>query len=250
LEREFGSTVTAIRTGQLASADLSQFNVIVLPDDTSSIKYSAILGERGIDNLSQWVDSGGTLIGISGAVSFLASEEVEMLSIVPENSARPSKTLQTREKPAARAAGQLLTDEAQFRQAIVGDQEQPDAVPGAILRARLDPDHWLTAGLKSTIDVLSPGRPIFTPLKLDKGINAAIFQGPNEVVASGYLWKENRDQIAHKPFVVAQPYGRGIVIGFTADPNYRGYTDGAGLLFLNAVFRSSGHTGITASERE
>ena len=104
--------------------------------------------------------------------------------------------------------------------------------------------------MKATVDVLSQGRPIFTPIKLDKGVNAAVFQGSDQVVASGYLWKENRDQIAYKPFVVVQPYGRGMVIGFTADPNYRGYTDGAGLLFLNAVFRSPGHTGIPPSERE
>ena len=70
------------------------------------------------------------------------------------------------------------------------------------------------------------------------------------MVASGYLWKQNREQIAHKPLVIAQPYGRGIVIGFTADPTYRGYTDGAMLLFLNAVFRSPGHTGAPISEQE
>jgi len=38
--------------------------------------------------------------------------------------------------------------------------------------------------------------------------------------------------------VIAQPLGRGIVIGFTADPNFRGHLDGLNVLFLNAVFRS------------
>jgi hypothetical protein len=250
LEREFGYPVTPIRTSQLATADLSSFNVLILPDDTASRKYWDALGEQGIDRLDRWVENGGTVIGIAGAVSFLASEDVELLSVAPENSARSAKTLQARPRSEGHVAGQVLADEAQFRQAIVADEEQPEAAPGAILRARVDPDHWLTAGLKGTIDVLSQGRPIFTPIKLDKGVNAAVFQGPDQVVASGYLWKENREQIAHKPFVMTQPYGRGIVIGFTADPNYRGYTDGASLLFMNAVFRSPGHTGAPISEQE
>ena len=31
--------------------------------------------------------------------------------------------------------------------------------------------------------------------------------------------------------------GRGLVIGFVADPNYRAYMDGLNTIFLNAVFR-------------
>jgi len=248
LEREIGYPVTPIRTAQLATADLSSFNVLILPDERSAQKYLDVLGEQGIDHLDQWVNAGGTLIGISEAIAFLAADEVELLSVAPESSARPQKTLQNRS--AGLAPGQILADESQFREAILAKEEQPEAAPGAILRARVDPDHWLTAGMKATVDVLSQGRPIFTPIKLDKGVNAAVFQGSEQVVASGYLWKENRDQIAYKPFVMVQPYGRGMVIGFTADPNYRGYTDGAGLLFLNAVFRSPGHAGIPPSERE
>ena len=41
-----------------------------------------------------------------------------------------------------------------------------------------------------------------------------------------------------------------VLMAQTADPNYRGYTDGAALLFMNAIFRSSGHTGAPISEQE
>jgi hypothetical protein len=248
LEREIGYPVTPIRGSQLATADLSRFNVLILPDEASSRKYSDVLNEAALGQLDEWVNAGGTLIGISGAVSFLASEAVDLLAVARENSAHSRKLLENRERSEGRAPGRLLADDAEFREAIKAEEEPPDNAPGAILRARIDPEHWLTAGLKETIDVLSHGRFIFTPIKLDKGVNAAIFQGPDQVVASGYLWKENRDQLAHKPLAIVQPEGRGVVIGFTADPNYRGYTDGAKLLFMNAVFRSSGHTGIVTSE--
>jgi hypothetical protein len=55
------------------------------------------------------------------------------------------------------------------------------------------------------------------------------------------MWEANRKQMAYKPFVVVQRNGRGNVIGFTEDPNFRGYMDGLNLLFLNSVFRGAAH---------
>jgi len=102
-------------------------------------------------------------------------------------------------------------------------------------------EHWVTAGLPDMVTVLASGRAIFTPIKLDKGVNAASFVGPDQLLASGYIWEQNRKQLAYKPFVVVQRSGRGNVIGFTEDPNFRGYMDGLNLLFLNAVFRGPAH---------
>ncbi|MBL8233115.1 MAG: hypothetical protein JNL98_31745, partial [Bryobacterales bacterium] len=67
--------------------------------------------------------------------------------------------------------------------------------------------------------------------------NTAFFVGPEEVVASGYMWEENRKQLAYKPLVMVQREGRGQVIAFTADPNFRAFMDGMNILFLNAVLR-------------
>ena len=52
-----------------------------------------------------------------------------------------------------------------------------------------------------------------------------------------FLWEENRKQMAYKPLTMVEPQGRGLVIGFVADPNYRAYMDGLNTIFLNAVFR-------------
>ena len=78
---------------------------------------------------------------------------------------------------------------------------------------------------------------IYTPLTLDKGRNPAVFAGADELVAGGYLWEENRKQMAYKPLTMVEAHGRGLVIGFVADPNYRAYMDGLNTIFLNAVFR-------------
>jgi hypothetical protein len=92
------------------------------------------------------------------------------------------------------------------------------------------------------------GQHIFTPIRLDKGVNAAVFPAANELLASGYLWEENRKQYAFKPLIVVQKEGRGHVVGFAADPNFRAYQDGMNVLFLNAVFRGAAHSRPSASE--
>ena len=55
LEREYGWPVTAVRTRRLGSADLSRFEVLILP---SGGNYEKILGADGVASLRAWVESG------------------------------------------------------------------------------------------------------------------------------------------------------------------------------------------------
>jgi hypothetical protein len=82
------------------------------------------------------------------------------------------------------------------------------------------------------------GNLVFSPIKMDHGVNAVTFAGQDELVESGYLWEENRKQLAYKPVVIVQHEGRGSVVGFSVDPGFRGFMDGLNVLFLNAVFRA------------
>ena len=245
LERQFGYPVTVIRTQQLANADLTQFQVIILPD-TQGESYTTALGANGARRLKDWVQAGGTLIGLGGALQFMADPKNNLLAIQQENLA----TAMPAEKPATPAAGatdtgrvpgKLLAKEEDLAKATQAEGELPDSLHGVLARVKVDQDLWLTVGVPETIHALVMGRAIYTPLKMDKGYNAASFAGPDQVLASGYIWDEYRKQLAFKPFVVVQKDGRGNLIGFTADPNYRAYLDGLNLLFLNAVFRGPGH---------
>ena len=56
-----------------------------------------------------------------------------------------------------------------------------------------------------------------------------------DLLLSGYLWEENQAQLAYKPFVMAEPQGDGLVIGFTQSPTTRAYLNGLNLLLANAV---------------
>ncbi len=243
LERQYGYPVTAVRTELLASADLGKFHVIILPDGA----YATALGPNGARRLKDWVAAGGTLIGVGGAVQWMADPRTALLAVSQENAARPEDTAKKSEpaKPAegadARVAGKVLATEDDYQKAIRADSELPDRAPGVMLRARLDPDHWLTAGLGETVCALAGGRAVFTPIKLDKGVNAAVFAAPDQLVAGGHMWDDLKKQIAYKPLIVVQREGRGQIIAFTADPNFRAYLDGMNVLFMNAVLRGPGH---------
>jgi hypothetical protein len=268
LERQFGYPVTIIRSRQLAGADLTRFHVLILPEAGGDGGYAAAFGADGIRRIKDWVAAGGTLIGLgSGAVAFMADTRTGLLSISQENAARASKGASASEPPKegeaartadaparapqatdGRQAGKLIATEEDFNRAVQPDSDLPDVMPGALLKAKLDADHWMTAGLDRPVHVLVQGRAIFTPIKLDKGVNAAYFVASDQLLSSGYLWEENRKQLAFKPFIVVQTQGRGLVIGFTADPNFRAYMDGLNVLFLNAVFRGAAHARPATAE--
>ncbi len=250
LERQYGYPVTPVRMEQLAEADLSKFNVLILPPGGD---YGASLGDSGIERLKNWVNAGGTLIALGEAVDFLTDPQAGLLDIQQETalgSSQEKKDEPKEDQPEERkrAPGTEIASDAQFDQATRATAELPDTAPGAIVRARIRTGHWLTAGAGESVNAMATGRVIYAPIKSDKGVNAVYFEAPDQLLAGGYLWDENRRQMAYKPLVVAQPSGRGTVVAFTADPNFRGMLDGMNLLFLNAVFRGPAHAAAAPTE--
>lgn len=222
--------------------------MLILP---SGGDYAHAFGDGGIRRLKNWVEAGGTLIALADAVGFVADPKVALLAVMRENAARegePPKKADADKKEESPAPGRIIASQADYAKAIEAEKEPPDSIPGSLLRARVDPDHWLGAGGGLGVTTLVAGRNVFTPIRMDKGVNVAFFESPDKVLASGYLWEEGRKQLAYKPLVIAQPQGHGLVIAFTADPNYRGYLDGMNILFLNAVFRGPAHARPIGSE--
>jgi hypothetical protein len=244
LERQFGYPVTVIRTASLATADLSRYHTLILPSGSAG-GYGRVIGTAGADNLKRWVRAGGTLVGIGGAVDYLRSEAVGLLALKQEFEAVDDPKKNGKDAPADKSGqveGSLLGSEADYLRAIEPAKDDTADVLGVLVRAKLDPDHWLTVGCERGVNVLYAGGTIYAPLKLSEGVNAAYLEAPGKLQQSGYLWDALTKQLAFKPVVVSQTAGRGNVIGFVTDPNYRGYMDGNNLLFLNAVFRGPAHS--------
>jgi hypothetical protein len=245
IERQLDYPVTAIRTARLASADLSDFEVLILPESYRG--YAAVLGDAGADNLRDWVKKGGVLIGLGSANRYLADANIDLLSIRRENAVNENEDENgesgndSDEDTEATVEGRILAGVDDYEKAITPESALPDSVAGALIRAEVGADHWLAAGVSSDLNVLTWGRDIYTPIRLDVGVNVARFAAPDELLASGQLWEENRRQLAFKPFAVVQPSGRGFVIAFTQDPTIRAYLDGLNVILANSIFRAAAH---------
>ena len=83
--------------------------------------------------------------------------------------------------------------------------------------AKVDLEHWLSPGLKQELHSLVSGSAIYSPIREDKGANVVRFAAAGKVGCKRFLWDQNRQQLAFKPYVVAEPNGEGMVIGFTQD---------------------------------
>jgi hypothetical protein len=109
------------------------------------------------------------------------------------------------------------------------------------MRAALDTEHWLAAGTDGEVAVMVEGTRVFSPITLDKGRNVGTYLTGDGAVVAGLMWPEAKTQLGNKPFLIAQPRGRGHVIAFVEDPNFRAFTEGTALLFINSVLLGPAH---------
>jgi hypothetical protein len=240
LERRFGQPVSAVRVGSLARVDLHDFDVVVLPSGT----YAPLAGEEPLRRLREWVRAGGTLVTLAEASRWAANERVNLLETrtelrggKPEVEERPAAGSGAASGSSSSSAGAAGSNAPPFDydRSVQPERERPENTPGAIVRASLDAEHWLASGQDGEIQVLVEGQRVFTPIRLDRGRNVAVYRDRESLVASGLVWDEARDQLARKTYLVQQPVGQGHVIAFAEDPNFRAFTETSQLLFINAV---------------
>ncbi|MFY8284733.1 M14 family metallopeptidase [Pseudoalteromonas sp. SSMSWG5] len=236
IERQLGYPVTAIRTPMLAWADLSDYQVLILPEGN----YEQALGKPGAANLKSWVDAGGVLIALGNANRFTTNADYGLLDVKREQAYREDKADSSDDK-SSKVAGQLFTSRDDLKAASIEPHTSPDYVAGVLANVEVDQEHWLTAGVDKSLVAVAYGNDIYTPIKLNSGKNLAWFTAKDDVLASGYLWQQNKAQLAYKPLLVHQPQGKGMVIGFTQSPTYRAYLEGMNVMLANTIFRAAAH---------
>ena len=249
LEQRFGQRVTAMRAATLQNFDMKDYDVLVLPSGNYNFSDDALPQIEGLDQERRNAHhaGGGDTLGV--ARSRRPALDRYALSRRHASEGRTeggAGVLGVPGVPGVRGAvrGGQKPDPSKpfdFEKAIQPEREQPENLPGAMLRVNLYPYHWLTAGLDGDIQVIAEGTRVFAPLKLDAGVNVGVYAPVDKLVASGHVWKEALPLLSQRAYLMHQPTGRGHVIGFAEDPNYRAYAEATQLLFINAVLLSGGH---------
>lgn len=232
LEQVYEYPVTIIRANRLAGADLSRFNVLILPSAGGfGGGYANVFGANGTQRIREWVQGGGTLVAIGGAVQWLTREDVGLLDTERK---RKRNDEGEGEEEAASEPGEV-------QMVFLPDSENPASVPGAILRVKLNPEHFMAFGYGDYANVLVNSNNFFEPLTLGSGTNVGMFLEADDVVVSGFVWEPELQLLAGTPFLMHTGRGGGNVVAFTEEVNFRAYLDGLNVMFLNAVFLGPGY---------
>lgn len=228
IEQQLGIPVAPIRVSTLGRANLSNYDVLIIPDT-----YGGLVSEMGRTSpLQDFVRGGGVLVAIGTGVAELASEEVGLLSTQLEYAA--SEEVGAAKEEGARVPGINFATMEEYEAHIHDHRARPEDIPGVLVNTVANTDHWLASGYDGATALVT-GREIYRPLKESDGINVFRFEDADALLASGYLWEENRLQLAYKPFVMAERQGSGVVVGFTQSPTTRAYLNGLNLLLANAI---------------
>jgi len=74
-DKEIEMRFSALDLLGFASTDLDRYNVLIFPPAGRSGGYASVLGEKGLARLQQWIQAGGTAIGIGSGAAFLADKK-------------------------------------------------------------------------------------------------------------------------------------------------------------------------------
>jgi hypothetical protein len=213
LERELGLPVDVVLGSDLASLDLSVYQVIVLPDAASRAVRPAE------DALRAWIQAGGRLVAVAGGAEVAAGwAEVAL---------REGPAAEDAEGPGRFLAGREERQRREWRQ----------EVPGTILPLRLDPAHPLAfgAGLDGRPGesfALHSGTSIFEPAD---GVETVAYFPPDLARISGVIGSENLRRLGEGAWLVTRRMGRGSVVLFAGDPLFRLFWRSTHPLYVNAL---------------
>jgi hypothetical protein len=212
LEQHLGMPFDAVLGADLATLDLSEYDVIVLPDAAARAIGTAE------EALGTWVRAGGRLLAAAGGARVAAGiAEVQVREALADGGADRARYLEGRE-----------------------ERERRDwrrEVPGTIVPVRLDPAHPVAfgAGLDGRPGetfALHSGSLVFEPAA---DLEAVAFFPPGLERISGVISPESLARLEEGVWVGSKRMGRGSVVLFADDPLFRLFWRATHPLYLNAL---------------
>lgn len=211
LDERFGIETTLLERRELTRADLDRYSHLIL------VGFAGELQKNEVEALSHWIEDGGVLM-TSGTASAWAEEAI----------LRPPATDAKKEKAEPK--------EAQERRPYA-DHEKDSArklIAGAIFEIDLDLTHPLAYGYTETRLPVFRTHEEVLPIPEDPYSRVGVYT--KEPRLAGFVSAKNLEKLAKSPAIVAERMGRGAVLRYLDNPNFRGYWWGGSKLYLNGLF--------------
>ncbi|WP_349664005.1 zinc carboxypeptidase [Cellulophaga lytica] len=206
-DQRYNMKITKLDTDYFSRVDLSRYTALIVP----SI-YGNALDKNSVAKIKDWVKAGGTLIAYRNAAYWLNSNEIMKINF---------------KKDSAIVAKNIPFDKRRdFRGAQV--------TGGAIFEAKLDRSHPINYGYKN--DKLPLFRNTNIYITPDKNSYNNPIQYTSNPLLSGYISEENLAVLKNSVPFKTQGYGKGQVILFTDNTNFRAFWFGTNKLLMNAIY--------------
>ncbi|MCA0132329.1 M14 metallopeptidase family protein [Winogradskyella alexanderae] len=206
LDTRYDIIATKLDTKSIGRADLSRYNTIIMVNSNSG------LSETNTKKLKSWIEAGGTLVAYRNALSWLNSKEILKIDFKKRNNIK-AKNINFEQR-------------SNFRGAQV--------IGGAIFNTKIDRTHPINFGITSYELPMFRNTTLF--IKADKNSYNNPIQYTEKPLLSGYISEENLDSLSLSVPLKIGRLGRGKIIGFTDNTNFRAFWYGTNRLLMNAVF--------------
>ena len=276
LDHHLGIRHSQINTSMIGYADLRRYNTLIMPSGYRNLNQNEIsvlkdwikqggtliannastrmlISDNSISNIRNIADSfeNSHEYNVKLQREFLANNVV-----IDNNYINDNKVHFDLSYPWEESETRIDSDTLKKR-----DNWQSLFMPsGAFVSGRVDTEHWLTFGTIDTLPLLYSNFPVLMAKsnqnavirigKLSKNDSQATYTTINwsdippgndiKVRMSGLVWPEASTRIANSAYLTRERYGKGQIILFSGEPNFRGSSLGTNRVWLNAVVYGSG----------
>jgi hypothetical protein len=218
LDQRFEIPLTLLATEQMKGANLERYNVLLMPNGN----YNQ-LGKEGAEKIKNWVRAGGTVLARSGAMSWLASNEIASFNF--KEGSEEDTVVQRNYAAYSRDIGSKVTG-------------------GAISNVRLDVTHPIGYGYATSELFSFRSGNQFLEVSDNPYANPMLYT--DTPLASGYIYPYNAEQLKNSGAIQVSSFGSGKIIGYADNPNFRAFWFGTNKLFMNGIFFGQTIEGGTA----
>ena len=217
LDTRVDMPITKLKVSMFSRANLDNYNVMVMV----SGGYSALDSVK-IQKIKQWLQKGNTLITTRGASEWAIKNKLVKESLVANPDKKKDKQAEDKvvvRKPYVDASPNL----------------GKERVGGAIFEIDLDLTHPLAFGYHDKLlPVYRNSNVWIAPSKNEYSTVAKYTANPH---IDGFISDDNmKKYLQPSASIIVSAVGRGRVVMFADNPNFRGSWYGTNRLFLNAIF--------------
>ncbi len=208
LDQRMQMPVTLLPLESVSATNLDRYSVILMADGS----YGQ-LGQSGAAALKTWVSKGNTLVAKGGALRWLAQNEIGNFTFRKVDNAEKG----------------LQKNYADFENATGAKQTF-----GAIFKSTLDTSHPIGYGYVSKDLFTFRNDNFFLEPSTNPYANPLVYT--KDPLASGYLHPSNLPGVQESAVIRVASQGRGRIVGFADNPNFRAFWFGTNKLFMNSIF--------------